>query len=100
MKTIDKPTIWMALATFAVLLAFGVKTALDIRMKNSCVVEGIRYYSGETMPCPRGPGECNHCWCSKGMTGTTLMLCKEPPEPPPAWLKKTPRASDKLLTPP
>jgi hypothetical protein len=98
MKTIDKPSLWMALAAFAVLLAFGIKTALDIRMKNSCVVEGTRYYSGETVPCGRGD-RCNHCSCSEGRIWSTMMGCAELAEPPPAWLKKTPRASKKLLTP-
>ena len=90
-KTIDKTTFAIALTVAIVVIVVAIKAGLDIRERRSrvgisCVVEGIRYKSGERVPC-----KCNSCTCIDGsLFFTPLMACPTEPEPPPPWLKKRP----------
>ena len=87
-KTIDKTTFAIALTVAIVVIVVAIKAGLDIRERRSrvglsCVVEGIRYKSGERFPC-----RCNICTCNDGRFLNTMMACATEPEPPPPWLKK------------
>jgi hypothetical protein len=98
-KNVDKTTLGMAIVVVLLIVVVAVKAGFDIRLKHSCIVEGVRYYSGKSVPCGEG-NECNRCWCDKGGIATTLMFCSPLPEPSPAWLKQRLRSEAKIVPSP
>lgn len=97
-----KTTTWIWIANLSILLAFGIKSAVDYQARRGCLVAGITYHDGERVPCLRD--SCNSCWCDEGKVFSTLKLCAsdfpslfEAPELPPPWLEKKPdsRAHEK-----
>lgn len=46
---------------------------LVLRFKRSCVFNGKRYYSGETVP---SPSPCNTWWCEDGVISGSLIRCE------------------------
>jgi len=55
-------------------LIFG--GVMAVRFKQSCVVDGKRYYPGEGMPSLDG---CNSYWCQDGKVMSTLKFCIQAP---------------------